>query len=120
MTITTQKTHDRLPIVLHKNALAILYFCRKHMFLSGTMDQKERIDTLTVPYKVIREAALTFSYTELGGQAETCYLSPSLTIEWNSPTLALFLQAHHQKASIGAHNLNPSTSSSAKSSSRVA
>lgn len=24
MTITTQKTHDRLPIVLHKNALAIL------------------------------------------------------------------------------------------------
>ena len=28
------------------------------MFLSGTMDQKERIDTLTVPYKVIREAAL--------------------------------------------------------------
>ena len=33
-------------------------FCRKHMFLSGTMDQKERIDTLTVPYKVIREAAL--------------------------------------------------------------
>lgn len=58
MTITTQKTHDRLPIVLHKNALAILDFCRKHMFLSGTMDQKERIDTLTVPYKVIREAAL--------------------------------------------------------------
>lgn len=37
---------------------AILDFCRKHMFLSGTMDQKERIDTLTVPYKVIREAAL--------------------------------------------------------------
>lgn len=37
---------------------AIEAFCRKHMFLSGTMDQKERIDTLTVPYKVIREAAL--------------------------------------------------------------
>ena len=37
---------------------AIEDFCRKHMFLSGTMDQKERIDTLTVPYKVIREAAL--------------------------------------------------------------
>ena len=37
---------------------AILDFCKKHMFLSGTMDQKERIDTLTVPYKVVREAAL--------------------------------------------------------------
>ena len=37
---------------------AILDFCRKHMFLAGNMDQKERIDTLTVPYKVVREAAL--------------------------------------------------------------
>lgn len=37
---------------------AIIDFCRKHMFLAGDMDQKERIDTLTLPYKALREATL--------------------------------------------------------------
>lgn len=36
----------------------IIAFCRKHMFLSGNMDQKERIDTLTLPFKALREATL--------------------------------------------------------------
>lgn len=37
---------------------AIIAFCQKHMFLSGNMDQKERIDTLTLPFKALREATL--------------------------------------------------------------
>jgi ATP-dependent DNA helicase RecG len=37
---------------------AIMSFCQKHMFLAGNMDQVERIDTLTVPLKVVREAAV--------------------------------------------------------------
>ena len=35
MTITTQKTHDRLPIVLHKNALAILEKYKDEDFKNG-------------------------------------------------------------------------------------
>lgn len=35
MTITTQKTHDRLPIVLHKNALAILDKYKDEDFKNG-------------------------------------------------------------------------------------
>ena len=35
MTITTQKTHDRLPIVLHKNALAILNKYKDEDFKNG-------------------------------------------------------------------------------------
>lgn len=33
-------------------------FCRKHMFLAGRMDEDYRVDTLTVPYKALREAIL--------------------------------------------------------------
>jgi len=35
MTVTTQKTHDRLPIVLHKNALAILEKYKDQNFSAG-------------------------------------------------------------------------------------
>ena len=35
MTVTTQKTHDRLPIVLHKNALAILEKYKDEDFKNG-------------------------------------------------------------------------------------
>ena len=35
MTITTQKTHDRLPIVLHKNAIAILDKYKDEVFPQG-------------------------------------------------------------------------------------
>ena len=37
---------------------AILDFCTKHLLMSGNMDGKVRIDTLTVPYPVLREAAI--------------------------------------------------------------
>ena len=37
---------------------AIINFCQKHMFLAGRMDEIERVDTLTVPFKAIREATL--------------------------------------------------------------
>ena len=33
-------------------------FCQKHMFLAGSMDTLERIDTLTVPYRALREAII--------------------------------------------------------------
>ena len=33
-------------------------FCRKHLFLSGRMNKKERIDQLTVPFEVIKEAVI--------------------------------------------------------------
>lgn len=37
---------------------AILDFCTKHLLMAGNMDGKVRIDTLTVPYPVLREAAI--------------------------------------------------------------
>ena len=37
---------------------AIISFCQKHMFLAGNMNQKERVDTLTIPFKALREATL--------------------------------------------------------------
>ena len=37
---------------------AIISFCQKHMFLSGEMEQIERVDTLTLPFKALREATL--------------------------------------------------------------
>ena len=37
---------------------AIIDFCKKHMFLAGDMDQQERVDTLTLPFKALREATL--------------------------------------------------------------
>lgn len=33
-------------------------FCRKHLFLSGRMNEKTRIDTLTVPFEVIKESVM--------------------------------------------------------------
>lgn len=33
-------------------------FCQKHMFLSSKMDEQYRNDTLTVPYKALREAII--------------------------------------------------------------
>lgn len=33
-------------------------FCRKHLFLSGKMDERIRIDTLTVPFEVLKEATI--------------------------------------------------------------
>ena len=29
--------------------------CQKHMFLAARMDEVERVETLTVPFKVVRE-----------------------------------------------------------------
>ncbi len=37
---------------------AIINFCQKHMFLAGTMETGQRIDTLTVPFLAIRETVL--------------------------------------------------------------
>lgn len=37
---------------------SIVDFCRKHMFLSGDQDNFDSKNELTVPVKVIREAAL--------------------------------------------------------------
>ncbi len=37
---------------------AVIDFCLKHLYLSGTMDSKFRKDTLTVPYAAIKEAAV--------------------------------------------------------------
>lgn len=37
---------------------AIIAFCQKHLFLSGDMDRKERVDTLSLPFKALREASL--------------------------------------------------------------
>lgn len=37
---------------------AVVEFCQKHMYLAGKMELKGRIDTLTVPIDVVREAAL--------------------------------------------------------------
>ena len=34
---------------------AIINFCQKHMFLAARMDEVERVETLTVPFKVVRE-----------------------------------------------------------------
>lgn len=37
---------------------AIINFCQKHMFLAGTMETGQRIDTLTVPFVALRETVL--------------------------------------------------------------
>ena len=37
---------------------AVVEFCQKHMYLAGKMELKGRIDTLTVPIDVVREATL--------------------------------------------------------------
>lgn len=37
---------------------AVVEFCQKHMYLAGKMELKGRIDTLTVPIDVVREAVL--------------------------------------------------------------
>ena len=43
---------------LFKQLEAIVDFCRKHMFLSGDQDDFDSKNELTVPLKVVREAAL--------------------------------------------------------------
>lgn len=37
---------------------AIVNFCQKHLFLAGKMEKIEREDTLTVPFKALRESVL--------------------------------------------------------------
>lgn len=37
---------------------AIISFCQKHLFLAGKMEQIERVDTLSIPFKALRETVL--------------------------------------------------------------
>ena len=52
-------------------------FCRKHLFLSGRMNEKVRVDTLTVPFEVIKEATMNM-LCHRSWDAEN--LTPSLAI----------------------------------------
>ena len=52
-------------------------FCRKHLFLSGRMNEKVRIDTLTVPFEVIKEATINM-LCHRSWEADN--LTPSLAI----------------------------------------
>jgi len=52
-------------------------FCRKHLFMSGRMDGKVRVDTLTVPFEVIKEATMNM-LCHRSWDAEN--LTPSLAI----------------------------------------
>ena len=52
-------------------------FCRKHLFLSGRMDEKVRVDRLTVPFEVIKEATINM-LCHRSWEADN--LTPSLAI----------------------------------------
>lgn len=52
-------------------------FCRKHLFLSGRMNEKVRIDTLTVPFEVIKEATMNMLCHRSWNEEN---LTPSLAI----------------------------------------
>ena len=52
-------------------------FCRKHLFLSGQMDEKIRVDRLTVPFEIIKEATINM-ICHRSWEADN--LTPSLAI----------------------------------------
>ena len=56
---------------------AIINFCQKHMFLAARMDEVERVETLTVPFKVVREATLN---TIIHRDWDAYNLTPSIAI----------------------------------------
>ena len=50
---------------------------KKHMFLAARMDEVERVETLTVPFKVVREATLN---TIIHRDWDAYNLTPSIAI----------------------------------------
>lgn len=62
---------------LFKQYDAVIDFCLKHLNLAGRMDSKFRQDTLTVPYPVIKEAAINMLCHRSWNEEN---LTPSLAI----------------------------------------